>query len=75
MAKYKTTIYFLLVFVGGGLLLFQKDLQGEETNIVFTLVALCAMMFGMYKVTTLKTTSNIQQEEEEDVQEDKMNEG
>ncbi|MFK7748671.1 MAG: hypothetical protein AB8B65_09785 [Kordia sp.] len=49
--KYKTAIYFFMVFLGGGLLLFRDDIKGE-TQIVVTVIAVCVMMFGLYKVTS-----------------------
>jgi hypothetical protein len=54
--KYKTAFYFFLVFAGAGVLLFREDIQGEK-QIVLTLIALFAMMFGLYKMTS-KLTSN-----------------
>lgn len=54
--KYKTTVYFFLIFFGGGLLLFRDEIQGDK-QIVLTLIALFAMMFGLYKMTS-KLTSN-----------------
>lgn len=55
-SKYKTTLYFLLVFVGGGFLLFREEIQGE-TQIVLTVIAVCLMMFGLYKVTSMQTSN------------------
>jgi hypothetical protein len=58
--KYKTAVYFFLVFLGAGLLLFREDIQGNG-QIVVTLIALASMMFGLYKVTSMQT-SNRQKE-------------
>ncbi len=58
--KYKTTIYFVLVFLGAGMLLFRDNIQGEG-QIVLTIIALIAMMFGLYKVTS-KQMSNKQKQ-------------
>lgn len=58
--KYKTAIYFFLVFLGGGLLLFREDIKGEA-QIIVTVIAVCAMMFGLYKVTSAQM-SNQQKE-------------
>lgn len=54
--KYKTTLYFFLVFFGAGLLLFRDDIQGEK-QIVLTIIALVAMMFGLYKMTSTQTSN------------------
>ncbi|WP_430409610.1 hypothetical protein [Kordia sp.] len=54
--KYKTTIYFFLVFVGAGMLLFRDDIQGEA-QIIVTIIALVAMMFGLYKVTSMQLSN------------------
>ena len=54
--KYKTALYFFLVFIGGGLLLFRDEIQGEK-QIVITVIALFAMMFGLYKVTSMQTSN------------------
>lgn len=40
-----------MVFLGGGVLLFREDIKGE-TQIVVTVIAVCIMMFGLYKVTS-----------------------
>jgi len=49
--KYKTTFYFFLIFFGGGILLFRDEIQGDK-QIVITLIALFAMMFGLYKMSS-----------------------
>lgn len=54
--KYKTTIYFLLVFIGAGILLFRDNIQGEG-QIVLTIIALVVMMFGLYKVTSMQMSN------------------
>lgn len=54
--KYKTSLYFFLVFFGAGVLLFRDDIQGEK-QLVVTIMALFAMMFGLYKMTS-RLTSN-----------------
>ena len=54
--KYKTALYFFLVFFGAGLLLFRDEIQGEK-QIVLTVIALFAMMFGLYKVTSMQTSN------------------
>lgn len=59
-AKYTTALYFIFVFLGGGILLIQDSLEGEK-NIVITIIALVLMMFGMYKVSSsLKTNVPVQ---------------
>jgi len=59
-SAYKTGIYFLFVFVGGGFLLFRDEIQGQ-TQLVVTIIAVCLVMFGLYKVTS-SLTSNPQRE-------------
>lgn len=54
--KYKTSLYFFLVFFGAGILLFRDDIQGEK-QIVLTIIALVAMMFGLYKMTSRQTSN------------------
>ncbi|WP_420574313.1 hypothetical protein [Kordia sp.] len=54
--KNKTTLYFLLVFIGGGILLFRDYIEGEK-QIVITVIAVCVMMFGLYKVTSMQTSN------------------
>ncbi|MBC8754797.1 hypothetical protein H2O64_08955 [Kordia sp. YSTF-M3] len=86
--NYKTTLYFFLVFFGAGLLLFRDDIQGEK-QIVLTIIALVAMMFGLYKMTSIQTSNRVKKydneeyfnrerydedEEEENVEETKSNE-
>ncbi|MEM6718209.1 MAG: hypothetical protein AAF611_02740 [Bacteroidota bacterium] len=55
-SSYKTRIYFLFVFIGGGFLLFRDEIQGQ-TQLVLTIVAVCLMMFGLYKVTSSLTSN------------------
>mgnify|MGYP000106097088 FL=1 len=54
--KYTTALYFFLVFFGGGLLLFREEIKGDK-QIVITVIAVCAMMFGLYKVTSMQTSN------------------
>lgn len=48
------------MFIGGGFLLFRDEIQGQ-TQLVLTIIAVCLMMFGLYK-TTSSLTSNSQKE-------------
>ncbi len=55
-SKYKTAVYFFLVFFGVGILLFRDAIQGE-TQLVLTIIALVMTMFGLYKVTSMQTSN------------------
>ncbi|PTX62631.1 hypothetical protein C8N46_10226 [Kordia periserrulae] len=55
-SKYTTAIYFLFIFLGGGFLLFREEINGQ-TQLVLTIIAVCAMMFGLYKITTSLTSN------------------
>lgn len=59
-STYKTAIYFFFVFFGGGLLIFRDEFQGE-TQLVITILAVFALMFGLYKVNA-SLTSNRQKD-------------
>jgi DMSO reductase anchor subunit len=56
--KYTTVIYFLFIFLGGGFLLFREEINGQA-QLMLTVIAVCVMMFGLYK-TTSSLTSNKQ---------------
>ena len=63
--KYKTTLYFFLLFCGAGMLLFRDNIQGEG-QIVVTIIALFMMMFGVYKVTSMQTSNKQKKYEDEE---------
>ncbi|MEM6684729.1 MAG: hypothetical protein AAF617_02945 [Bacteroidota bacterium] len=59
-SSYKTGIYIFFVCVGGGFLLFRDAVQ-DQTQLVFTIIAVCLIMFGLYKMSS-SLTSNSQRE-------------
>lgn len=59
-SKSKTSIYFILVFLGGGFLLFREEVEGE-LQIILTVIAVCIMMFGLYKVTSMQASNKKQE--------------
>lgn len=55
-SKYKTGMYLLLVLNGGVLLLFREEMQGQ-TQLIVTIIAVCLLMFGLYKMTSSLTSN------------------
>ncbi|AXG72108.1 hypothetical protein KORDIASMS9_04371 [Kordia sp. SMS9] len=55
-STYTTGIYLVLVLSGGGLLLFREEFKGE-TQLVITIFAVFALMFGLYKMNASLTSN------------------
>ena len=61
MKSKSTLYYFLLVFIGGGPLLFRDGIE-TKTDLVITIIALIAIMFGMAKASAIMRKNSAEKE-------------
>lgn len=57
MQSKNTLVYFILIFLGGGTLLFRGNVE-TTTDLIITIVALIAIMFGMAKVSSIMRSAS-----------------